>query len=303
MPEQKDTLGYGDFEFLKDRPYLLFNNDLFMLDYEYALGKLESAVVWRVLRKLSTKMKDPWLSYWGLIFEEYVTWLFETYAEPSLHTLIPNPTYVASTDQICDQVIICGDTAVLIEAKLATCAAEDRHSCDYEKIKAYLEDKLVQTKGVFQLLNAVRKIGAKGEDVPSYLKGVTKIVPVIITKDDAGGSYGVNAYLNKRFKDQLNPASHQGITVTSLVSLNISCLERMMWVLKDESLADAMEERISNDPTLRQPFDAAYPKARHGTPYRLNAHVDAYKELTDKLIKDFDMKDDSIPDAPVDQSS
>lgn len=76
-----------------------------MLDYEFALGKLESAVIWRVLRTLPDNKKDPWLSYWGLVFEEYVTWMFETYADPALHKLYPNPTYVSSNDQICDQII------------------------------------------------------------------------------------------------------------------------------------------------------------------------------------------------------
>ena len=46
-----------------------------------------------------------------------------------------------------------------------------------------------------------------------------------------GGCWGVNAYLNKRFKDQLSAESHNGIDVRPLVSMNISCLERMMWVL------------------------------------------------------------------------
>lgn len=59
--------------------------------------------------------------------------------------------YVNSSDQICDLVVICGDTAVLIEAKLATCTAADRYSSDYEKIKKYLEDKLLKSKGVKQI--------------------------------------------------------------------------------------------------------------------------------------------------------
>jgi len=299
LPKPKDTLGYGDFEFLKDRPYFLFNSDMYMLDYEFALGKLESAVIWRVLRNLPDKKKDPWLSYWGLVFEEYVTWMFETYSEPTLHKLHPNPTYLDSTDQICDQIVICGDTAVLIEAKLGTYTAADRHSGDYERIKAYLEDKLVTTKGVNQLLNAVKIIGAKGNNVPDYLKGIKKIIPVIITKDDAGGSWGVNAYLNKRFQDQLNTKSHAHIVVTPLISLNISNLERMMWVLKEKPFSDVMEERIANDPTLRQPFDAAVPYVQSGMPRKLYKHVDAYKELNERLISDFGVTEDEIPGPPV----
>ncbi len=123
------------------------------------------------------------------------------YAQAAVHELHPNPTYVNSSDQVCDQVIICGDTAVFIETKLATCTAMDRYSGDYEKIKSYLEDKLV-TKGVNQLFNAVTRCAAKGADVPDYLKGINEIIPVIITRDDFGGCWGVNAYLNKRFKDR-----------------------------------------------------------------------------------------------------
>ncbi len=299
MPKLKDTLGYGDFEFLKDRPYFLFNGEMYMLDYEFALGKLESAVIWRVLRNLPNNKKDPWLSYWGLVFEEYLTWMFETYVQPALHKLYPNPTYVNSTDQICDQIIICGNTAVLIEAKLATCTAADRYSGDYEKVKGYLEDKLVKTKGVNQLLNAVKRFGAKGTDVPDYLKGINKIIPVIITRDDFGGCWGVNAYLNKRFKDQLSTKSHKGIVVTPLVSMNVSCLERMMWVLQEKAFADVMEERIETDPTLRQPFDAAVKYVQRGAAPKLHAHVEAYRELNDRLIADFGVKEDEVSEPPV----
>ena len=59
---------------------------------------------------------------------------------PLYMSSIPNPTYVNSTDQLCDQIVICGHTAVLIEAKLATCTAADRHSGDDEKVKGYLEE-------------------------------------------------------------------------------------------------------------------------------------------------------------------
>jgi hypothetical protein len=299
MPKPKDTLGYGDFELLKDRPYFLFNGEMYMLDYEFALGKLESAVIWRVLRSLPDNKKDPWLSYWGMVFEEYVTWMFATYARSALHILHPNPTYVNSTDQICDQIIICGNTAVLIEAKLATCTAADRYSGDYERVRDYLEEKLVKNKGVDQLLNAVKRLGAKGADVPDYLKGINKIIPVIITRDDVGGCWGVNAYLNKRLKDQLSTKSHKGIVVTPLVSMNISCLERMMWVLQEKAFADVMEERIEADPTLRQPFDAAVKYVQHGAAPKLHAHVEAYKELSERLVVDFGMKEEEVSEQPV----
>lgn len=295
MPKPKDTLGYGDFEFLKDRPYFLFGGDMYMLDYEFALGKLESAVIWRVLRSLPSDRKKPWLSYWGLVFEEYVTWMFETYASAALNKLYPNPRYAGSSDQICDQIVICGYTAVLIETKLATCPAADRYSGDYEKIKGYLEDKLVISKGVDQLLNAVERL--QDANSPDYLKQINKIIPLIITRDDFGACWGVNAYLNRRFQDRLSRKARKRVVVTPLVSMSISCLERMMWVLQTKGLADVMEQRIGADRALRQPFDVAVKYVQRGA--ALHAHVDAFRELTERLIIDFGMKEDEIVQPPV----
>ena len=174
---------------------------------------------------------------------------------------------------------------------------------DYEKVKDYLEEKLVNGKGVKQLLSAVERLGASGVDVPDYLKGINKIIPVIITRDDVGGCWGVNAYLNKRFKDQLSTKSHKGIVVTPLVSMNVSCLERMMWVLQEKAFADVMEERIEADPTLRQPFDAAVKYVQQGAAPKLHAHVEALKELTDRLIVDFDVKEDEVVKPPVNNTN
>jgi hypothetical protein len=152
---------------------------------------------------------------------------------------------------------------------------------------------------VDQLLNAVKILGAKGADVPDYLKGINKVIPVIITRDDVGGCWGVNAYLNKRFKDQLSTEWQKGIVVTPLVSMNVSCLERMMWVLQEKAFADVMEERIEADPTLRQPFDAAVKYVQHGAAPKLHAHVEAYEELSERLIVDFGMKEEEVLEQPV----
>jgi len=294
LPEPKDTLGYGDFEFLRDRPYFLHQGDLYLLDYEFALSKLESAVIWRVLRKLPENKKEPFLSFWGHIFEEYVVWMFETYAGPELNVLYPDPIYLDSTDQICDSIIICGDTAVLIEAKLATCKASVRYSGDYLQVAEYLEDRLVSGAGVCQLLRAVKTIAESLEKLPDWLKGIKKIIPVIITKDDVGSSWVVNAYLNRRFKDQLSPKSHKGIIVTPLVSLNISSLERSMWVLTEKSFADVLEERIHSNPDMTWPFDAACKYAQNGAARKLHKHFAAYEDLAERLIEDFNLHEGDI---------
>lgn len=118
---------------------------------------------------------------------------------------------------------------------------------------------------------------------------------MIITKDDAGSSWGVNAYLSRRFKDQVPNKSHKGIKVTPLVTLSISSLERLMWKLKEISFADLLQERIQRNPDLRWPFDAGCSYAEKGTPRGLGAHIEAYKELSEKLIADFGVTDEVAP--------
>lgn len=75
----------------------------------------------------------------------------------------------------------------------------------------------------------------------------------------------------------------------------------MMWVLKEKSLADVMEERIKNDPTLRQPFDAAVPYSPRGMPRKLDKHVDAYSELSERLIADFGVTEGEFSELPAQQ--
>ena len=50
LKKQNIPSGYADFEFLRDRPYFTFEDQLYCLDYEFAVTKLESGVLWRVLK-------------------------------------------------------------------------------------------------------------------------------------------------------------------------------------------------------------------------------------------------------------
>ena len=41
---------------------------------------------------------------------------------------------------------------------------------------------------------------------------VRKFIPLIIAKDEIGSSWGVNAYLNERFNDQIDRKKHKAYT-------------------------------------------------------------------------------------------
>lgn len=284
--------GYADFDFLKDYPYLRHECVLFCLDYEFAVNKLESATIWRVLRDLKPeKRKAEYLSFWGYVFEDYVAWLFERYASRSLNASFVSPRLVSHSQiEICDLVVICGRTAILIETKLATCPSVTKYSGNLEAMKEYLESKLVNDKGVGQLVNAIRSItGNAQSELPLCLRGIRKIIPLVVTKDDIGSSWKVNEYLNARFQEMRG--RHKRYTVTPLLSMNVATLETLMGKLNSVSMEEILEDRIHNDPSLGRSFDTASSYVHPGMGRNLHAHMTVLQELSDRVVKDFEMGD------------
>jgi len=299
LPDTKTVHGYADFEYLKDHPYLRISDKVYDVDYEYAVAKLESGALWRVAMSMTKNRRLEYFSFWGEVFEEYVNWIFETYADKGKNTSYPSPHFLNMKDSkpICDLIVLCGSTAVLIEAKAATCAASVRYSGDYKLIRDYMDKRFVEGTdrpvGVSQLLKAIDKIGTlPKESLPEWLRSVKKVIPVIITKDDIGSSWMTNAYLNVRFQEKLNRLKYKRIKITPLVSMNVSSLERAVSAMREMPFSDVMEDRIQEDPMLGRPFEAASSWVPQGTPRNMYKHVEIMKVLAKEMQNDFGMVDD-----------
>lgn len=297
----KPEIGFADFDYLRAQPYFRLGDQLFCLDYEFAVNKIESTVIWGLLRQLKTDgEKDAFLGYWGHVFEYYVGWLFQTYAIPAFNTVHLAPKYQDDLNhEICDVIVVCGKTAVLIEAKLATCPSKTRYAGDYKKMKNFLEDKLVKGVGVDQLVGAVtvittdpKKTAQKVPVIPDWLERIDTIMPVIVTRDDIGSSWSVNTYLNNRFSERLlGKKRHKRITVTPLLSLSVGTLEKLMGTLSKMSLDVVLEDRIKRNPTLLWPFDAASKYVSRGMHRNTPRHMEMLHEIMDQTIKDFGITD------------
>lgn len=300
LPDRRAPLGYGDFEFLRDRPYFRHDDAMYCLDYEYAVAKLESGALWRVLRELDSGERVTYLGFWGNVFENYVAWLFGTYANKSLNNFYASPMYEHERDRpICDAIVICGSTGVLVEAKLATCPVNVRYSGDYQKFKQYLEDRLVvgtdRPIGVSQLLTAVQNLTTlPPAALPPWLRGIRKFVPLIITKDEIGSSWVTNTYLNARFAQKVNRKKCKRYVITPLVSMNVSTLERSLAALSDHALSDILEDRIRQDRNLGRPFEAASSWVPPGPARKVTKHLEIMENLSNEMIADFGMVDDQI---------
>lgn len=297
----RPEIGFADFDYLRAQPYFRLGNQLFCLDYEFAVNKIESTIIWGLLRELKTDGdKDAFLGYWGHVFEYYVGWLFQTYAIAAFNTVHVAPKYADdSNNEICDVIVTCGKTAVLIEAKLATCPSKTRYAGDYKKMKSFLEEKLVNDVGVDQLVKAVsvittdpKKTSEKVPVIPDLFEKIDTIIPVIVTRDDIGSSWSVNAYLNNRFSERLlGKKRHKRIRVTPLLSLSVGTLEKLMGTLNKMSLDCVLEDRIKRNPTLLWPFDAASKYVSRGMHRNTPKHMEILHEITDKTIKDFGIID------------
>lgn len=102
-------------------------------------------------------------------------------------------------------------------------------------------------------MNALNNITTLPEtSLPWWLRGVRKFIPVIITKDDIGSSWVTNAYLQKRFKEEKK--KYKGYTVTPIVSMNISTIERAMRALKELPFETILEDRMQQDKQAHASF-------------------------------------------------
>jgi hypothetical protein len=301
LPDKKKAHGFADFEYLKDHPYFRVDDKMYAIDYEFAVSKLESGALWRVAMEMPKKKREPYFGFWGEVFDRYVHWVFQNYAVKTKNIYYPSPMYLNDKDNrpICDAIVMCGSTAVVIESKLGTCAAETRYSGEHKKFREYLERSLVtgsdRPVGVAQLLTTIKNIASgPKEALPEWLHNVRKIIPVIITKDEIGSSWVTNAYLNRRFQDQLSRKAYKPIKITPLVSMSISTLERTISGLSQMAFSDILEDRINEDPDLTRPFEAASSWVQRGTPGNLSKHVEIMEDLSAKMTADFGMVDDMV---------
>ena len=299
LPDTKPVSGYADFEFLRDHPYLRIADRLYSVDYEFAVAKLESGVLWRIAKSMPKNMRLSYFSYWGEVFEEYVAWLFEEYASKAKNAFFRAPKLMDGTNQpLCDAVVICGRTAVLIEAKLATCPANVRYSVDYQKIRNFLEDRLVvgtnRRVGVSQLQAAFDAVATKPQSaLPECLRGVKTFIPLIITRDDIGSSWMTNAYLKGRFRAGLKRKAWKRFKILPLLSMSISTLERALGALANTSLSDILEDRLQGDPSLGRPFEAASRYTPRGTPINLYKHHEIAEAFMKEMIGEFGMVEEA----------
>jgi hypothetical protein len=114
-------------------------------------------------------------------------------------------------------------------------------------------------------------------------------MPLIITKDDIGSSWMTNAYLNVRFQQQRTDEEKSKGGVSPLVSMSVGTVERAIAPLQKMALSDILRDRITEEPFLGRPFEAASSYVRRGMPRMMFKHIEIMHEMTTELTTNFKM--------------
>jgi len=252
----------NDMTILRAKPLFRDGDFLFPLDYSFLAEKFESSPFWCVHKELGDKERKNFHAFWGIVFEMYVGWLLGNSVNPHVNEFHASPRYDRKGGtQVCDALVLCGETAMLIECKGSTFTARSKYTNDPDGLRKEIEKKLVGTddepKGIRQLKNALsvfrKNAPEKVKDVD--LRRITKIMPVIVTRDDIGSYLDMNKYLNIRFREVLGKEKKQiKATVTPVFLMSAGNLENIAPYLSDVPLSDVLEQRYRADPELRSTF-------------------------------------------------
>ncbi len=250
----------SDFTCFRSKPLFRDGQNYFLIDSLFLAEKAESGVFWRINGALPRTDRLRFHQDWGLAFEAYVNWLIAESADKSLNHFNPNPVFCDTGKEVCDAVLVCGDSLLFIEAKGTTFTADAKYGTDPAKLRDEIEEKFVHSqeseKGIGQLAARIGEVFDRNH--PRAIQGldtskIRKVFPVLLTRDDIGAALVINAYLASRFRDLFNRTS-VSVTVTPPHVLSAQDLEMICGYLRDVSFADLLDERYSSDRRMLSSF-------------------------------------------------
>ncbi len=252
--------GTNDFTCFKNKPIFHDRDFFFVTDAAFLAEKAEAGTFWRINNALPRKSRLQFHQDWGIAFERYINWMIGESVDRVLNVLHPNPRFSDSGEEVCDAVVLCGDSVLFIESKGSTFRAEAKYGKDPVTLAGEIEEKLIgtsgQKKGVGQLALHIEQVFRRKS--PREIEGlevskITRVFPVLVTRDDIGAALVMNAYLASKFRELFNRKAVT-VTVTPLFSLSAQDIELICGYLKDASFASLLEERYRKDTKLLSSF-------------------------------------------------
>jgi len=231
-----------------------------MLDSLFLLEKVQTGPYWNANREHGLKLHK----FWGAVFERYVNELMRQACAGTKAVFIPDPRPAGEPNvQICDGIVVSGDSIVLIEYKSSMFRADTKYSGKYSALTDEIEKKLVydredgQRKGVAQLSDAAQKLfgGATHVTIPGIdLNRIRRVYLYIVTLDSIGGTIGMSPLLNTFLDETLDRSSFRAVEIRPLFCSDIETLETASGFFEAHALPQILERWFTTNPNLTMPL-------------------------------------------------
>lgn len=212
----------------------------------------------------------------------------------STHSIfIPNPRHAENPNiQVCDALLIEGDTLVIIEYKANMFSAASKYSGDHIALQKEIETKYVHSgkrkKGLTQLAHAIRSLFTDSSQTPVLgfdPNRIRRVCPVLVTLDEIGGSLLMSALLNTYFNELL-PIVQRSVEILPLFCLDIESLEVIAGNLSHDSLSAFLLHWLNHDPSLRSTLLAFLKATAIPSPYLAAEWENLYADMGKILFPD-----------------
>ena len=275
--------GPSDMTWFRDKPiYRLREDAVFALDAKCLAEKLDSGIFWRVHTHLkSANEKDSLHNCWGIAFENYLNWLLGHACKNSRNIFYPSPRYEKTGEEVCDAIVVCGADAIFLEYEGSTFTAASKYKGDLEALAAEIEENLIGTeskrKGIRQLSHAI--LGIFDKKTPAVAANidfsqVKTVYPVLITRDDVGGCFGISHYLNGKAEGFFYRRKVRPRIVTPIFCLSSEGIETISAYLQNDTLSHLLEGWYREDPGLHWSFPSVENSVTRSHGYKTNSDLD-----------------------------
>ncbi len=272
-----------DMTWFRDKPVCMLKESIFVaIDARFLSEKLESGIFWRAHNSLEeSKDKERLHNYWGVTFENYMNWLLGQACTNSQNIFYASPKYL-NGDEVCDAIIVCGGNAILIEYKGSTFTAESKYKGDLIELATEIKDNLIGTetrrKGIRQLTHAILNVFDKQTPAAIAdidLSRVTTIFPLLVTRDDIGGCWGISSYLQMQADKFFNRRRLRPKTVTPIFCISSEGIEGLSAYLPDTPLTELLHSWYKNDPGRHWSFQTTDNSVTSSHGFKKNSDLNA----------------------------
>jgi hypothetical protein len=245
-----------DFIAMRKKPFLEVAQDsVIALHLGFVQEKLESGLFWAIFNSLKTREeRASMFTYWGHLFEQYVSQLFTRSLRGSVMTFVPSSRFSDNDEEAFDGVVSEGKYLIVMEYKGGFLSANAKYAEDEHEFVRDLDRKFGSDKGA-GIEQLVRKIAAVFAENPAKRRpirgidtsGVKVVIPVLVVQESFVSSEITASCLADLFgtlkrKEKLDSS----VAYTFPLVMDVSEVEFLKPYLAGQnvSLIDCLMERV-----------------------------------------------------------